>query len=273
MRPSLSYFICATPRTGSNLLCEALRNTGVAGNPEEYLWDDMLPSWYQHWGISTFDAFLDKTFEAGTTPNGAFGVKVFAGDYFEDFVKNLRQLPQYGDTRLSVPALMAKVFPNLHYVWISRRDKIKQAISWWIAFQTKVWAVRDNYKPREAVQMMQAVRNLSEPQIPKRAPVYDFEKIDSLVQEIVRREAEWQTYFTESGVQPYSVIYEDFVQDYEVTTRSILDHLGLDAPPEADLSRRGLKKQAGPLSDEWHRRYLAEKQTGWHPTWHSTGGL
>ena len=31
-----SYLICATPHSGSTLLCEALKNTGSAGWPEEY---------------------------------------------------------------------------------------------------------------------------------------------------------------------------------------------------------------------------------------------
>ena len=32
----LSYLVCATPRSGSTLLCQALDSTGVAGHPEEY---------------------------------------------------------------------------------------------------------------------------------------------------------------------------------------------------------------------------------------------
>ena len=31
-----SYLVCATPRSGSTLVCKALRATGVAGRPEEY---------------------------------------------------------------------------------------------------------------------------------------------------------------------------------------------------------------------------------------------
>src|SRR5215207_8545306 len=31
-----SYLVCATPRSGSTLLCEALKSTGVAGVPAEY---------------------------------------------------------------------------------------------------------------------------------------------------------------------------------------------------------------------------------------------
>src|SRR6201991_2549603 len=35
-QPNRSYLVCATPRSGSTLLCEALKSTGVAGRPEEY---------------------------------------------------------------------------------------------------------------------------------------------------------------------------------------------------------------------------------------------
>src|SRR5215210_3442926 len=34
--PGLSYLICATPRSGSTLLCAALDDTGIAGHPEEH---------------------------------------------------------------------------------------------------------------------------------------------------------------------------------------------------------------------------------------------
>src|SRR3712207_7978474 len=36
MVPKRSYLVCATPRSGSTLLCHLLEQTGVAGRPEEY---------------------------------------------------------------------------------------------------------------------------------------------------------------------------------------------------------------------------------------------
>ena len=36
MRPHSSYIVCATQRSGSTLLCEILKNTYLAGYPEEY---------------------------------------------------------------------------------------------------------------------------------------------------------------------------------------------------------------------------------------------
>ena len=32
----LSYLVCATQRSGSTLLCELLKDTGVAGRPQEF---------------------------------------------------------------------------------------------------------------------------------------------------------------------------------------------------------------------------------------------
>ena len=34
--PKRSYLVCATQRSGSTLVCQALKETGVAGRPEEY---------------------------------------------------------------------------------------------------------------------------------------------------------------------------------------------------------------------------------------------
>jgi LPS sulfotransferase NodH len=48
---NLSYLVCATPRTGSNFLCEVLSSTGVAGYPGEYFWQRSF--WYQRRGVAT----------------------------------------------------------------------------------------------------------------------------------------------------------------------------------------------------------------------------
>src|SRR3954454_17102557 len=37
LRPRRAYIVCATPRSGSTLLCEMLVNTGVAGRPAEHI--------------------------------------------------------------------------------------------------------------------------------------------------------------------------------------------------------------------------------------------
>ena len=54
MTVSASYLICATPRSGSFLLCEAMRNTGVAGSPDEYFYADEESRWAAEWGLRAY---------------------------------------------------------------------------------------------------------------------------------------------------------------------------------------------------------------------------
>ena len=74
MEPRISYLICATPRCGGYLLFEALENTGLAGSPGEYFWED--ERWAKKWGATDYTDFLDKVKEKSTTPNGVFGTKL-----------------------------------------------------------------------------------------------------------------------------------------------------------------------------------------------------
>ena len=130
--PDRSYLVCATPRSGSTLVCQALPQTGVAGRPEEYFEalrhtgrprrpeeyfvgvDD--PSIFDHlgeravgdeppprsplWSRTAYDRYLEWAFEAGTTPNGVFGAKLMWG-YFGDFVSLLRNVPAYRELPLA----------------------------------------------------------------------------------------------------------------------------------------------------------------------------
>src|SRR3954451_23820784 len=121
-RPMLSYLVCATPRSGSTLLCHLLDSTGVAGHPDEYfeaLRHSGLPRQpheyfdpHRHaniierlafrempdgtprapdplWRPETYDRYLQSVLERGTTPNGVFGAKLMWG-YLGDFAELLR---------------------------------------------------------------------------------------------------------------------------------------------------------------------------------------
>ncbi|MGB5685603.1 MAG: Stf0 family sulfotransferase, partial [Candidatus Electrothrix sp.] len=94
LQPNTSYFICCTPRSGSTLLCEALQNTELAGWPEEYFLEENMSNWKKQWDISTFQEYLGRTLQEGSTTNGVFGAKVMMGNgYFEHFSGKLSELP------------------------------------------------------------------------------------------------------------------------------------------------------------------------------------
>src|ERR1700754_339182 len=159
MAPTLSYLVCATPRSGSTLLCHLLDQTGVAGHPEEYFealrhsgrprrpHEDFDPARHANiierlafrempdgtqatphplWQPETYDRYLAWALEQGTTPNGVFGAKLMWG-YLGDFAALLRGIA--GNAGRTVPELLAATFPNLRYVQITRHDKVRQAVS------------------------------------------------------------------------------------------------------------------------------------------------
>ena len=276
MQPLNSYLICATPRSGSTLLCEALTNTGIAGSPQEYfeaLKDTGLPRRPREYfetlenteiiqllgeysrlddqpvqpGLrdgSSYADYLAKVLEEGTTPNGVFGAKVMWG-YFNDFIGNLRQIPAYRD--LPIPTLLATAFPNLRYIWVTRRDKVQQAVSLWKAIQTWSWKEEESTLPTG-----------SSPSA-RHKLVFHFEAIDHLVQQIVEHEACWQQYFKSNGIQPFIVVYEELTAAYEATSLKILEYLNIPVPENLALAERRMKKQADTLSEEWVQQYYDKK--------------
>jgi LPS sulfotransferase NodH len=80
------------------------------------------------------------------------------------------------------------------------------------------------------------------------------------VQEIVTHEAAWQQYFSECGVTPFTVIYEDLVLACEATALQVLQYLNIPIPENLVFAERRLKKQSDALSEEWVQRYYNLKQ-------------
>src|SRR5277367_5793711 len=85
-RHAESYLICATPRTGSSLLCGLLRSTEVAGKPESYFRQPDERSWAAQWGIISpsdggysYADYLAAALNCGRTENGVFGARIMWG--------------------------------------------------------------------------------------------------------------------------------------------------------------------------------------------------
>ncbi len=242
MQPQATYLLCAAPRTGSWLLAEALINTGLGGNPQEYFWPNDEPTWAERWNVDLGDyaAYLQAAFGYGTTPNGVWGAKLMWG-YIDDLSRNLRRLPGCG--ALPVPDLFVHVFPNLRYVWLRRGDTVRQAVSHWRAIQTNVWAQSTDDAPQLG-----------------RDPEFRFESIDHLVRENEAHNAAWKQLFKDAGVIPFEVVYETFVAHREQTTLDILDYLGITVPSDLVNASPRLRKQADELSELWVAQYRALAQ-------------
>jgi LPS sulfotransferase NodH len=141
--PGAAYVICATPRTGSYLLCDALARTGVAGRPTEHLSGTYQRFYEKRWHTGSYAEYLDRALAEGTTPNGVFGTKLHRHQL--DHV-----VRQVTGEKVSPPQVGAEVVRQLlgeaAWVFLRRRDTVAQAISYTRSMQTDVWWEAD-YRP------------------------------------------------------------------------------------------------------------------------------
>lgn len=240
IQPHTSYLICATQRSGSYLLCDALQHTGLAGQPIEYFAPIVRRYLSREWGIASESEYLHHVRAVGTTPNGVLGMKVHMNQ-FRPLLLTLQQLPGYRGQ--AVPQILSSIFPNLSYIWITRRDKVQQAVSYLKARQTGLWWLTD-WTPLSA----------GEP------PAFDFEAIERTVQWIEEEESAWQDYFIAHAITPLVVIYEELVQSYATTACQVLEYLHIPHPKDLVIAEPRLRKQADRSSEEWVERYLRMKR-------------
>lgn len=159
-----SYLVLASQRSGSTLLVESLRATGVAGEPQEFFqylpstsqspqpreWfagveDESILSLLDPLDVGTPDLAPPEIWRAyirtvGRTPNGVWGGKLMWNQtpLLLDRAKNLPD--RSGDGLLAAITDVVGEQPLLIHVY--RPDVISQAVSFWRAVQTRVWRGR-----------------------------------------------------------------------------------------------------------------------------------
>lgn len=236
-----SYLICATPRTGSTLLCGLLDSSGVAGHPASYFNHRSLDDYADDWRISRprdgriDEAFVQAALAVGRTPNGVFGGRVMA-ESMPELTSGLAAA-----AAVSAPTdvdLLSSHFGRLGFVHLRRHDVVAQAVSYAKSLQTHFW------HPGEAV-------------LPGgQEPHYDEELIGRLVTTIEESEAYWARWFATHGIAPCEVTYEELAADPLRTARRVLDHLGLTVPPDRQLVV-GHHRQADQVNADWTTKFTS----------------
>ena len=281
-KPERSYLVCATPRSGSTLVCQTLIRTGVAGRPEEYF--EALrssgvprqPEEYFHgvgdrtifdhlaeraqdfnppprsplWSRTAYDRYLDWVFDVGTTDNGVFGAKLMWG-YVEDFVSLLRNIPEFREVPMA--EILSEVFPELTFVRVVRANKIRQAVSFWKAVQTATW--RDETtasSSADAEDIDASYKGFVNDHRP--ALRFHYGAIKHLLDQLIQQEAAWDAFFEHSRIKPVFILYENFASDIGPSTRNVLERLGIEAPDDLNLETR-MRRQSDGINDDWARRY------------------
>jgi trehalose 2-sulfotransferase len=273
----LSYLICATPRSGSTLLCAALDDTGIAGHPEEHfevLLETGRPrqprDYFQRsndpevWALLDDPEFRDILGEYGgkysehparRDPSwrppeferlreeglykGTTGNGVLGTKIMWAYFRDFVRLAR----RTCAPGIRpcevpASVLPNLgRFVWMRRRDTTRQAVSLWKALQTQRW------------------RRDSDEDVGGQGLRFSYAAVDHLKLRIDEHNAAWRGFFEGCGLEPMEVVYEEFVEDFEGTILWLLDGIGVPIPENFAVAEPGMRRQADELSEEWVRLY------------------
>lgn len=263
-QPERSYIICANYRSGSTLLSTALKNSGVAGHPTEYFIRPAVERQKQKLNL-TFDYnaehardYCRTLLDHYSTPNLVFGLKIMYPEMSE-LIRYLRLDPSHGKS--TDTELLEAVFPNLQYIYIYRRQKLRQAISLTKSQQSKIWHYKSSSSIRAYSDDLQ----------------FDVHRIDrNLEAQIIRCELNWERFFYENNIKPLVIVYEDFVQNYEHTVSRVINFVtgddktwAVDEPPYIPTSDEINEtwyqlywEKQGWVADEWIQESLSSNQYG-----------
>jgi trehalose 2-sulfotransferase len=275
--PALSYLICATPRSGSTLLCTALDDTGIAGHPEEHF-EVLLETgqrrqprdYFQRsndpevWALLDDPEFRDILGEyggryaehpaqrdphwsppdfqklvAGAVEKGTTENGVLGTKIMWAYFRDFVRLARRRGHQDARPCeVPAAVLPNLRrFVWMRRDDTTGQAVSLWKALQTQQW------------------RKDSDEEMGGQGLRFSYAAVDHLKLRIDEHNAAWKAFFEGCGVEPLEVLYEDLVEDYEGTVLRLLEGIGVSIPDNFEVEAPKMRRQADELSGEWVRLY------------------
>lgn len=245
MAHHLSYFLCATPRSGTTLLCDLLSATGRAGRPQSYYRRQDIDRRAEAYGLragrfasaADFErAYLDAVLREGAGETGVFGLRVMWGTVAE-MAERLRPICAHED-----PAdLFEALFGPLVYVHVSRRDKVAQAISLLKAEQSGLWHLAADGSERQR-------------SAPPSATRYDADRIAALVDELERDDASWDAFFAQRRIAPVRIAYEALSEAPRSELEKILLALSLPTELAAGVTA-GTAKMADAESIAWAGRF------------------
>jgi LPS sulfotransferase NodH len=175
-----------------------MTNAGIFGIPHEYLNPNVVASghWHQkfeHDGELSVGAYVEWLKKSFRTSNGVFGAKLLYEDieHFGHFptVRNL--------LRESV------------VIHLTRRSKLKQAISYYFAEKTGQWVSSDPEK------------------FPADQVTFDFEAIKGHLWRSVSQDIRWLEYFEAEGLKYVQVVHEDVSRNPTSFMEALCDNLGI----------------------------------------------
>ena len=128
-----------------------------------------------------------------------------------------------------------------------RRNKVRLAVSWWKAVQSNEFQRIKGHKKKTNDDELK----------------YHFDAIKQLYVEASMREAGIQEFFSRYGIIPLTIVYEDFIGDYENTIKRTLEFLHIEYDDTLKIPEPYYEKLADAISEQWCERFIYELQKDW----------
>ncbi len=250
-QPHQSFILCTSPRSGSTLLCRMLAGTGQCGQPDSYFHAPSLKAWLEDYDLAghryatrpeALRAVFDAAIAEGCGGTGCFGLRIQQ----HSFAFFLEQLALLFPTPAQVSERIEAAFGPTRYVWLARRDKLAQAVSYVKAQQSGLW-----HKAPDGTEL----ERLS----PPRRPVFDRDAITRQIAAFEQADAAWAAWFEAVGVDPLCISYDALAAAPRAVLAEVLTFLGKD-PALAAKAEIPVARLADQQSRDWARRFLAGRE-------------
>ena len=223
-----TFTIAFGPRSGSTILAHILWSAG-AGKPTEYFQYPFGENKHfrEHAPEKWFDVF--QSLVRGQSANEIFASKM----------SHLHRAHLDGWLRDRIAGYdgLRGIFPSHRWIFVRRRDVIRQAISWAIAEESGLWHLKKDQQGRADL-----------------AVPYDFFLLFEKLRAALSANFGWELYFSSTQTAPLTVYYEDFLADKAASLQVIAAQIGFDA----DRLIRAMESAAGEMlkiSDRYEEAY------------------
>lgn len=243
-----TYILCTSPRSGSTLLTTLLRATGVAGHPASWFHDLSLQGWADGLGVPLPEGnaadqaatLIETAQQKGRAGGPLFGLRL-QRQSAPFFLQILGQLHPEAPGDLS--RIRAR-FGETRFLYLSRQDKVAQAVSYMRAVQSGLW-----HRAADGSELERLA--------PHRDPHYDAAFLSEWVATFTGYDHAWRAWFAAERITPLALTYEDLSRDPLRCLGQVLGHLDRD-PHQAQLVSPGVQILSDSQSADWIARFKRE---------------
>jgi LPS sulfotransferase NodH len=228
--PKHPYLLASVPRAGSTFLSHLLWRTGCLGAPLEYL--NFEPEGPYGFAANSPQLQLElwhSVLRRRCSPNGVFGLKAFA--------PQLEALQRGNQTLLS--QVLATVLPrerDVRVIYLRRRDRIAQTVSYARASLSGVWRKEQERPEAPALEYSQSALEAAE-------------------RGIAVQETAWADMFTDLRIEPLNLWHEDIISAPSAAAEQAADYIGVRIDPSAAIDVPAISKQSEGEAAEWAERF------------------